>query len=339
MFRFSSPEYLHLLWLLLMLIVIYVGQGYRLRRKRLLLADKSLCERLTMGHSRTRGIVKISLQLVALAALVVVVARPQYGLGKGTERSEGIEAAIVMDVSNSMMANDVSPSRLDRSKLLVNNLIDRMEDDRIALAVFAGEAYPLMPITQDYASAKIFLETMSPTMVTLQGTNLAAAIELGSASFSARKEVGKAIIVITDGENHEGGAREAAEEAAKKGRKLFVIGVGSPGGSAIPLSGGGVLTDNEGKPVKTALNEELCREIAKAGKGIYLHLDNSNTAQDALLEAVHAMQKAESSSTFSEYDEQFQAVALIALFLLLIEFFMRETPNPFFQRFKLFTRL
>ena len=243
----------------------------------------------------------------------------------------------MLDVSNSMLATDIRPSRLERSKLLVSNLIDRMENDKVGLGVFAGEAYPQLPITNDYASAKLFLGAITPGMVTLQGTNLAAAIELASSSFTDRKKVGKAIIVITDGEDHVGGAEEAAAKAAKEGRQVFILGVGTADGAQIPTPSG-PLIDREGNTVLSRLDEQMCRDVAKAGGGLYLHIDNTNSAQQELQAALNRMEKAPDTSSYSTYDEQFQAVGLIALLLLLIEFYVFESKNPWTKRLHIFNR-
>ena len=275
--------------------------------------------------------------MLALSALVLALARPQLGLRQQTETANGIEAVVMVDVSNSMMARDIQPTRLDRAKLLVATLVEKMKNDKIALGVFAGEAYPQLPITSDYASAKIFIDALSTSMVTMQGTNLAAAIDLGCKSFTAKKDVGKALIIITDGEDHEEGAEEAAKAAAKAGVNVYVIGVGTTQGAEIPTSEG-VMTDENGQPVHTALNEDMCRKVAQAGKGIYLHLDQSTSAQDELQGQIRQLKQSSSSMTYTARDEQFQIFAIIALVLLIIEVCIAETTNNFFKRFKIFSK-
>ena len=275
--------------------------------------------------------------MLALSALVLTLARPQLGLKQQTDTANGIEAVVMVDVSNSMMARDVQPTRLDRAKLLVATLVEKMKNDKIALGVFAGEAYPQMPITSDYASAKIFIDALSTNMVTMQGTNLAAAINLGCKSFTTKKDVGKALIIITDGEDHEEGAEEAAKAAAKAGVNVYVIGVGTSQGAEISTSEG-VLTDENGQPVHTALNEDMCRKVAQAGKGIYLHLDQSTSAQDELQGQIRQLKQSSSSMTYTARDEQFQIFAIIALLLLIIEVCITETSNNFFKRFKIFSK-
>ena len=335
MFQFLHPEYLYYLLLLPILILVY-GYFYRKDKRNLSrLGDSDKLEALMPGRSSRRKHVKFIIQLLAFALLIATLARPQYGLKQQQNITKGIEAVVMVDVSNSMLADDVQPSRLDRTKMLVSNLVNRMKNDKIALGVFAGEAYPQLPITSDYAAAKLFIDALSTNMVTLQGTNLAAAIETGRHSFTDSKDVGKAIILITDGENHEPGAEEAAEAAAKAGINVFVLGVGTAAGGTIPTPYG-ALTDRNGQIIHTSLNEEMCRSVAQAGKGLYLHLDQTNHAQEELQAQISRLKQTTTTTSYTARDEQFQAVALLALLLLIIEVCINETKNPFFKRFKFF---
>ena len=336
MFRFANPEYLYLLFLVPLLAVVYAVVLRRARRKWLKFADKAFRSQLVPDFSSRRRLFKFILVEVALALIIVMLARPQKGLVESKDESAGIEAVFVLDVSNSMLAQDVQPDRLERAKLLVSTLIDRMKNDKVALAVFAGEAYPQLPITNDYVSAKMFLDNISPGMVTLQGTNLASAINLARISFTEQKKVGKAIVIITDGEDHEEGALKAAEEAAKEGKKVYVLGIGSTSGCKIPLESSGFLRDANGVEVTTRLNESLCKEVAQAGGGMYIHVDNSNSAQEQLQAQLNQLQKAEGTSSYSSYDEQFRAVAILAIVILLLELLVLECKNPLFKDIKLF---
>ena len=336
MFRFANPEYLYLLFLVPLLAVVYAVVLRRARRKWLKFADKAFRSQLVPDFSSRRRLFKFILVEVALALIIVMLARPQKGLVESKDESAGIEAVFVLDVSNSMLAQDVQPDRLERAKLLVSTLIDRMKNDKVALAVFAGEAYPQLPITNDYVSAKMFLDNISPGMVTLQGTNLASAINLARISFTEQKKVGKAIVIITDGEDHEEGALKAAEEAAKEGKKVYVLGIGSTSGCKIPLESSGFLRDANGVEVTTRLNESLCKAVAQAGGGMYIHVDNSNAAQEQLQAQLNQLQKAEGTSSYSSYDEQFRAVAILAIVILLLELLVLECKNPLFKDIKLF---
>ena len=337
MFQFLNPQYLYLLLLIPLCLAVYVYSYMRSRRRASAMGDAKMVYALMPGHSFMRRHVKFGVLMLALATIIVAFARPQYGLKQQTDTAEGIEAVVMVDVSNSMMANDVLPSRLDRAKLLVSNMVDKMKNDKIALGVFAGEAYPQLPITSDYAAAKTFIDALSTGMVTLQGTDLAAAINLGCKSFSSEKNVGKAIIIITDGENHEGGAEEAAREAYKQGINVYVIGVGTSQGSEIPTSQG-PMTDANGQVIHTALNEQMCRTVAQAGHGIYLHLDQSNSAQDELQGQLRQLKQASSTTSYSARDEQFQGMIIILLVLLIIETCISETKSSWTSRFKIFSK-
>ncbi|MGN1353943.1 MAG: VWA domain-containing protein [Alloprevotella sp.] len=319
MFRFANPEYLALLTVPAVMVGVFLVSRINRRRRLNRLSDERLADVLTQSVSPGKRLAKFILVEVALTALVLAIARPQMGTKTVTNERTGIEVCFVIDVSNSMRADDVSPSRLERAKLLVSTLLQRMKHDRVALAVFAGEAYPQLPITNDYASARLFLDNFTPGMVTLQGTSMASAINLGRKSFTENKEIGKAIVIITDGEDHEEGAIEAAAEAKAEDKCVYVLGVGSPKGSKIPMPEGGNLRDKEGREVVSALNENICRQVATAGGGAYFHIDNSNTAQEQLQSAFAGLKQADTSSSFTDQDEQFMAVALIALALLVAE--------------------
>lgn len=335
MFQFLHPEYLYYLLLIPGLLALYLFFLRKDKQNMKRLGDSELLKDLIPGRSGCRKHIKFGVLLSALALLIVTLARPQYGLKQQNVVTKGIEAVVMVDVSNSMLANDIQPSRLERTKMLVSNLVNRMKNDKIALGVFAGEAYPQLPITSDYAAAQLFIDALSTNMVTLQGTNLAAAIETGRHCFTDNKNVGKAIILITDGEDHEAGAEEAAAAAAKAGIQIFVLGVGTPEGGTIPTPRG-PLTDRQGQIVQTRLNEQMCREVAKAGKGLYLHLDQTNHAQTELQSQIARLKQSSTTTSYTARDEQFQAVALLVLILLIIEVCINETQNSFFKRFKLF---
>ncbi len=339
MFRFEDPIYLYLLLLIPVLAVIRFLMVYQQKKRLRRFGAPELVRQLTPDVSRFRPLVKFCLLLTALALIIVMIARPQFGTKISHEKRTGIETIICMDVSNSMLAEDVAPSRLDRSKMMVENLVDNFTNDKIGLIVFAGDAFIQLPITSDYVSAKMFLSTIDPSMVATQGTDLSAAITMASHSFTQQEGVGKAIIVITDGEDHEGGALEAAQEAKEKGMRVYVLGVGSPNGAPIPVGDGDYLKDNTGQTVMTGLNEQMCREVAQAGGGAYIHVENNSRAQEQLDEELNKLSKKEMSSTiYSDYDEQFQAVGILVLLLLVIEICILEVKNPYLKRFSLFKR-
>lgn len=312
--------------------------GLRKRKKQLAKFGKpALLKQLMPDLSSARREVKFWLMISVIALLAVMLARPQMGTKISQEQRQGIEVVIALDISNSMKATDVIPSRLDKSKMLIENLVDNFTNDKVGLIVFAGDAFVQLPITSDYVSAKMFLQNIDPSLIAVQGTNLAEAIELSSRSFTKQDKIGRAIIVITDGEDHEGGAEKAAKEAKKNGMRVFVLGVGSPKGSPIPDGNGGYMKDNTGREVMSALNEQMCKQIAQAGGGAYIHVDNNNVAQRQLDNEIAKLQKGDILNVvYSEYDEQFQAVGILVLLILVIETIILESKNPLLKRIKLF---
>ena len=329
MFRFASPQYLYLLLVLLALAAIHYYIIYRKKQQVKRFGDPELTKQLFLGVSRWRPEVKFWLTMAALASFIVALARPQFGTRLDTRERMGIEAIIALDVSNSMLAEDVKPNRLEKAKMMVSNMVDGMKDDKIGLIVFAGEAFVQLPITSDYVSAKMFLETISPSMISVQGTDIAEAINLSMRSFTQQEDVSRAIFVITDGEDNEARGVEAAKQAASKGVRVYVLGIGNPGGAPIPIPGTGqYIIDEEGNTVVSKLSEEMCREIATAGNGSYIYVDNSSSAQKKLSEQVDRLAKAKmESQIYSEYDEQFQGFILIGILLLLIDVFILERES------------
>ena len=340
MLRFEDPSYLWLLWLIPVLVLVRLV-GWRRRKAKLKrLGDPELLKQLMPNISKYRPTVKFVLMLAALALLIVMVARPQMGSKISHDKRHGIETIICLDISNSMLAQDVAPSRLDKSKMVIENLVDNFNNDKIGLIVFAGDAYVQLPITSDYVSAKMFLQNINPSLIQTQGTNIGEAIALASKSFSQQENVGRAIIVITDGENHEEGAQEAAAAANKQGVNVFILGIGNPQGAPIPMGDGSYLKDHSGNTVMTALNEQMCRELAQAGKGEYIHVDNTSDAERKLNDDITKLQKGDVTSVvYSAYDEQFQAVGILVILLLIIEICINEIKNPLLKNIKLFNKI
>lgn len=337
MFRFENPAFLYLLIIIPVIIVIRLLEMRKRKLKLKKFGDLSLLKQLMPDVSLSRKSLKFWLMVAALALLIVMLARPQMGTKISQEKRKGIEVIISLDISNSMRAEDVVPSRLDKSKMLVENMVDNFTNDKVGLVVFAGDAFIQLPITSDYVSAKMFLQNTDPSLIATQGTDLAGAIELSSKSFTQQDKVGRAILIITDGEDHEGGAIEAAEKARKNGIRVFVLGVGSTKGSPVPDGNGGYMKDNSGQEVISALNEEMCKQVAQAGGGAYIHVDNTSLAQRQLNDELTKLQKGDISSVvYSEYDEQFQAVGILVLILLIIEMLILERKNQLFKKIKLF---
>ena len=338
MFRFADPTYLYLLIILPFIAAFYIYSNYRRKRNIRKFGDPELLAKLMPEVSKYRPNVKFWLTFAALTLTIFLLARLQFGSKLETVKRKGVEVVIALDISNSMLAQDVTPSRLDKSKKLISKLVDEFDNDKVGLIVFAGDAFTQLPITSDYVSAKMFLESISPALITTQGTAIGKAIDVAMRSFTPQEGVGRAIVIITDGENHEGGAVEAAQEAAKKGIRVFVLGVGSPDGAPIPIEGTNEYRkDNSGNVIVTRLNEQMCQEIAKAGDGMYIRVDNTNSAQRALNSEINKMAKTDvESKVYTEFNEQFQAIAWLILILLLVEMLILERKNPLFKNIKLF---
>lgn len=331
MIQFAQSEYLYLFWLLPFLVLFFAYSQWRLHQREQQLGDRRLLHRFTPLRASYRPYVKLVLILLMLSAGILVLARPQRIGGIEKNSKAGIELMVMMDISQSMLAQDVAPSRLEKSKQLVSTLIEERKNDRVGLGIFAGEAYPLLPLTNDLVSAQLFLDRISCDMVSLQGTNLAAALQLASKSFSDNHKVGKAIVLITDGENHEEGARTAAAELRKKGILLLLLGVGTSAGGEIPTPDGW-LVDNTGKIVRSSLNEAVCQEIASAAEGVYVHVDNNHAVQQTLAQHLNKLQRNESFVTHSEHTEElFVYPALLMLFLIVFEFLLFEKRNTCFK--------
>ena len=338
MFRFVNPDFLYLLFLLPVLLGGYLFYNHRRRQNIRKYGDPVLLQELMPMVSKYRPDVKFWLTFSALALCIIMLARPQFS-SKKTEKRSGVEAVIALDISNSMLAEDVKPSRLEKAKKLISRLVDTFNNDKVGMIVFAGEAFPQLPITSDYVSAKMFLESINPNLISTQGTDIGAAIRLAMKSFTPNDGVGRAIVVITDGENHERDALEAAKEAAEKNMQVFILGIGSPNGSPIPVERGSndFRKDKDGNVIVTRLNEQMCQKIAKAGNGMYIRVDNSNSAEKILNEEISKLAKQDvESQVFTKFDEQFQVLAWLVLILLVVEMLILERKNPLFKNVRLF---
>lgn len=322
-----------------MFVIGYIITTKRKQRQLLEFGDPELMAQLMPDASKSRPIVKFALLIVALTLLIVAAARPQYGQQEKTVKRQGIEVMVALDISNSMLAEDVAPNRLDRAKQMLSKMIDNMVDDKVGLVVFAGEAFTQLPITCDYVSAKMFLHTISPKLIPTQGTAIGAALQTAIRSFGSQEsDAGRAIILITDGENHEDDAIAAAKQAQELGIQVFVIGIGKPEGSPIPVPGtNDYIKDRSGQVVVSRLNEEMCQEIAQAGKGAYVRCDNTNTAMRALQQELDRIATTDLETTvYADYNEQYQSFVLIALLLLVIDFFILMRQNHRLSRMDLF---
>lgn len=339
MFRFANIEMLWWLITIPGLVIVYIIYTKRKQRQLTEFGDPELVAQLMPDSSKTRPLWKFCILMVALTLLIIAAARPQYGQQEKNVKRQGIEVMVALDISNSMLAEDVAPNRLDRAKQMLSKVIDNMMEDKVGLVVFAGEAFTQLPITCDYVSAKMFLNTITPNLIQTQGTAIGTALQTAITSFGAEEsDAGRAIILITDGENHEDDAIAAAKKAQEMGIQVFVIGIGKPEGSPIPVPGtNDYIKDRSGQVVVSRLNEEMCQEIAQAGKGAYVRCDNTNTAMRALQQELDRIATADIETTvYADYNEQYQSFVLIALLLLAIEFFILSRKNHRLNRMDLF---
>ncbi len=340
MFKFEHPEYLY--FLIIIPLFAFVSLIISRRKKKALesFGNPDLLEPLMPGASSTRPVVKFYIMLLALTAIIFAIAGPQFGTKLQTVKRKGIEIIIALDVSNSMNAQDIKPSRLDRAKRAIYQLVDKLQNDKVGLTVFAGQAYTQLPITSDYPSAKMFINTINTNIINTQGTAIGTAINRCVNSFSAQEDINRAIIVITDGENHEDDAIGAAKAAAEKGIKVYTVGMGLPKGAPIPIPGStqnNFMKDREGNVVISKLNEAMLAEIAAAGEGEFIAANNIRKGMNDLVDHLSQLEKSEmDAKVYTDYENQFQYIALIALFLLLVDFVILERKNKYLSKINLF---
>ena len=324
MIYFAQAQSLFLLLLVPVIPLVYGLAMYRRARRIRKFGDESLVKELMPSWSRAKGWTRVILFTLAFMFFIIGLARPQIGAKLKEHQSKGAEVMVALDVSNSMLARDYSPDRLERAKLAISRLVDKLDGDRIGLVLFAGTSFVQLPITTDYVSAKMFLGNISTESVPVQGTAMGDAINTCIRSFSAQSEKSRAIVVITDGENHEDDPVAAAKQAAEMGITVYTIGVGSSEGQPIPVKGG-LLKDSQGNIVVTKLDESVLKEVAKAGGGAYVHAGNNEFGLNPVIDDIRKMNDEEFKSVvFEEYDEQFMYFFGIALFLLVMQSLVGE---------------
>jgi Ca-activated chloride channel homolog len=340
MFRFEHTQYLWSLTLIPLMIVVFIVL-MSIKKKRLQkLGEFQLILSMMPDVSVTKQTVKFVFYSIALFFLILGIANLQTGSKMQEVKREGADIMICLDVSNSMLAEDLKPNRLERAKLAIEKMIDKLEGDRLGIIVFAGEAYTQLPITTDYGSAKMFLNAISPNMVPTQGTEIATAIDKAMESFGTDLGKNKAIVIITDGENHEEEAIKKAEEAAKKDVTIHTIGIGSDAGVPIPVYHNGVLSgykkDKEGNTVVTKLNEKLLQDIAGAANGVYVKASNADVGLSAVLDKIAELDKKQiESKRYTDYEDQFQWFMGASLVFLLIEFLIGERISRWWRKLNL----
>ncbi len=341
MFRLAHPQFLYLLLLIPLLVLLFVLSRHRKKKALARFGDWDLVKRLIPEYSGTREILKFILWSLAWILIVIGMADPQTGSKLEKIKRKGIDMVFALDVSNSMLAQDITPNRLERAKQAIIHLLGKLENDRVGLVVFAGKAYVQMPLTTDYSATRLFLSNINPGMIPVQGTSIGDAIKTSAAGFGKTKQ-SKAVIVITDGENHEDNAIDAARDAAAKGIRVYTIGIGLPDGAPIPVYSGntqiGYKKDASGITVITRLNEPMLQEIAKAGKGLFVRANNSQSGVQEVFDQINKLEKAEyNEAFFSDYDDRFQFFILAALILIFGEILIANRKGRLAGKINLFS--
>ena len=342
MFKFGHIEYLYALGIIPLLIIIFLMMVKWRKKALAAFGERAVISQLMNDVSDSKTRLKLILQMLAFAFLVIAAAAPQTGAKLEEVKREGVDLMIALDVSNSMLAEDLSPNRIERAKQAISKLVDNLKGDRIGIIVFAGEAYVQLPVTTDYGAAKLFLNTINTDIVPTQGTAIGTAIQLAVKSLESKTDQkSKVIVVITDGENHEDDAVKEAENAVKQGILVHTIGMGSPNGSPIPLYKNkritGHRTDKEGNTIVTKLNEPMLQQIASAGNGTYIRATNSQDGLKALMDDINKMEKQEfASKMYTDYEDQFQYFIGLALLLLTLDFFVSRRKSKWLNKINLF---
>lgn len=339
MFRFAHTEILYLLLVIPVFILLFSLALKRRKKSLQEFGESDLLGDLMPMVSYRRPIYKFAIVMLAFAFLVIGIAGPQFGSKLKKIDRKGVELVIALDVSNSMLANDIKPNRLAKAKSAISHLVEKLGEDKIGLIVFAGEAYTQLPITSDYSSARLFLSGINTDIVPIQGTAIGSAIDLARKSFTPNEKSSKAIIVITDGENHRDDAVASAAKAREEGIVVHTIGMGLPQGAPIPVKGnpGQFHKDREGNVVVSRLDEDMLKKIAASGEGAYIRANNTRVGLNALFKEINKMDKTQmESNIYSDYIERFQYFIFVALFLLLLDFLLLERKNRRIMKIKLF---
>lgn len=336
MFQFANPHILYLLLVIPVMIAVLILVAYLRRRNLAKFGNLELIKSLMPEVSQWRIKTKSVLFLLAVTAVIFAAARPQFGSKLREHKSTGIEMMLVVDVSNSMLAEDFAPNRLDRTRYAIDKLFASMSQDRVGMVVFAGEAKVQLPITSDYRMARSFTKRLSPELVQVQGTEIGQALTLATLSFSNNHDAGRVIVLITDGESHDNSALDAAKRAAEQGVKIFAVGIGTPDGAPVKVNGEW-LKDEKDEMVVSRLNEELLQQITAATGGGYIRATNAAFGLEEIVGEIEKIEQGELTTlSFEEYNEQFQWILAIAAILLVLESLLLNRRNPRLKRFNIF---
>ena len=341
MFKFEHTIYFYAFSALPVLLILVLCYFISRKQKLKKLGDANLISQLLPYSSKRKRIIKFILFMLGFSSLIIALCNLQTGSKLTEVKREGADIIVCIDVSNSMLAQDLSPDRLTRAKYALEKMIDGLEGDRLGLVIFAGEAYVQLPITTDYSAAKLFLSSIGPGMVPVQGTNVSDAIKKASESFSNDEGKNRAIILITDGENHDSEAIQAAEEAGKNGIMINTIGIGSENGVPIPLIENGIVKgyrkDKQGQTVITKLNTNLLKTIASKANGVFVQASQADIGLGAVLDKIGELDKVQlENKMYTDYEDQFQWFLGLSLVLFFIEFLISERVSEWFKKINLF---
>lgn len=343
MYELDNPYYFYFLALIPVVIVLYLALALWKKRARKSFGDPELLEKLAPERSSIKAMVKFVLALLIIAALSVGLVNPKIGTSLETVKREGVDIVFAIDVSKSMLAEDVRPNRLEKAKQLVSRTLDNLVSDRVGMIIYAGSAYPQLPITTDYSAARLFLKSVDTDIIPSQGTAIADALEMASSYYDDEDQKNRVLVILTDGEDHEEGVLEAAEKAKEQGIKIFTIGIGTDRGAPIPdMRNGrniGYKKDRNGEVVVSKLNTDVLKEIAKETNGAYLNGTNTREVVEFLMESISDMEKKEFEATvFADYESQFQWFLGLALLLLILDVFVLERKTQWFKKLGLFEK-
>ena len=337
----DEKKYLYLLFILPILAVIFLYNSYWKRKKQREFGDVELIKKLIPERSLFKSVLKFVVLLLAFVCLIIALVNPKIGTKTETVKREGIDIVFAVDVSKSMLCEDIAPNRLDKTKQIISQVINELGSDRIGVVAYAGSAFPVLPLTTDYGVAKMFVQNMNPGMVSSQGTSLEEAIEISKSYFDEESKTSKLVILISDGEDHSEGAQISAEEATKAGLKILTVGVGTAKGGPIPLKRNGTVEsfqrDRQNEVVITKLNEASLQQIAKATKGKYINGRNTKEVVDFVKNALENIEKTEFESTqFTDFNSQFQWFLGFGILLLFIDIFLLEKKTSWLRKMNLF---
>ncbi len=338
MFRFENPDFLYVLFVIPLLIIVFILKQRDRKKSLKKFGEISVISQLMPDISYNRPVIRFIYIIITLSILIISVARPQLGTKVEEVKREGIEIVIALDVSNSMLSEDIVPNRLEKAKREISRMLNKLKEDKIGLIVFAGESYTLVPITTDYSATKLFLSSINTDFIQKQGTAIGSAIDLASKSFSPKNDKGKVIIIITDGENHEDNPILAAQKAKEKGIIIYTIGMGKSEGAPIPINNSSSFRKNkEGNVIISKLDETSLSKIASEGGGKFIRASNSRSSLSELYNDINSMEKSKlESKVYSGYNDRFQYFLVVALIFIILEFTTLERKNRWFRKLNLF---